>query len=318
MTTNPLPSPPQCVIGVDVGGTKTAAGALLLPAGEILARRLQPSAPERGGAQLLEDVIAMIRDLQVEAVQGGYRPLAVGIGIAELVDRSGRLVSDATIRWRELPIDQTIQAATVLPARLEADVRAAALAEARLGAGRGSDCFLYVTIGTGISSALVLNGSPYLGARGLTGTFASNPTVSPAQDGTLVAAAPLEQFSSGPAIATRFAAARPGFGGTAADVLSLAENGDVLAAQIIGSAGRALGSALGSLVNVLDPELLVLGGGLGLAGGLYREAIQEEMIRTIWADDQRSLPAVSATLGRDAGWIGAALAALDRTDPTPS
>jgi glucokinase len=134
--------------------------------------------------------------------------------------------------------------------------------------------------------------------------------VVPGDDDVREAAIPLEQFASGPALAARLSALRPGFEGTAADVLALAAGGDQLAGQIARSAGRASGAAIAHVVNVLDPELVVLGGGLGLAGGLYRDSLQQEMIRSIWADAHRDLPLVNAQLGRDAGWIGAGLAAL--------
>jgi glucokinase len=207
-------------------------------------------------------------------------------------------------------VEARARAATSLPTRVDADVRAAARAEGRLGAGRAWGCFLYVTVGTGISAALVLDGSPYLGARGLTGTFASSPVVIPGGAGALVSGPPLEQFAGGPALAARLAETRPGFRGTAADVLELAGAGDEVAREVAASAGRSLGAAVGHLVNTLDPAAVVVGGGLGLAAGLYREALERAMRESIWSDLHRDLPLLPASLGNDAGWIGAALAAL--------
>jgi glucokinase len=302
-------------IGVDVGGTKCAAGIVALPEGRVIARRLQPTEPGRGGGAVLGAAIELVKSLQEEGRRQGLEPATVGIGVAELVDIDGRIVSSATIDWQGLDVAKQIMAATGLRTSIDADVRAASRGEARFGAGRGLSEFLYITVGTGISAALVLDGSPYLGARGLTGTFASSPTIFPDQAGRLISGPPLEHYASGPALAVRFAAVNPGFSGTATDVLRLAEGGDGKARDIISSAGRALGAAVAYLVNSLDPAAVVLGGGLGLAGGLYREALESGMRPFIWSDAHRDLPLVSASLGNDAGWIGAALAALPETSP---
>jgi glucokinase len=301
---------PVWAIGIDVGGTKCAAGIVRLPEGRVLARRLQPTGPERDGDVVLADVIRIVQSLRQEASREGFTPAAVGIGVAELVDVGGQIVSAATVRWQGIPVATRVSTATSLPTHIDADVRAAARAEARLGAGRGLGDFLYVTVGTGISSALVLRGSPYLGARGLTGTFASAPGAIPGDAGNLASGPPLEQFAAGPALAARLAVARPGFGGTGADVLALAEEGDEPARAIVASAGRALGAAVAQLVNTLDPAAVVLGGGLGLASGLYRESLDGALRQYVWSNLHRDLPLVPARLGNDAGWIGAALAAL--------
>src|SRR5947209_3248578 len=124
----------------------------------------------------------------------GLEPATIGIGVAELVTPDGVVVSDATIRWKGLPIQERFQ--RLLPTCIEADVRAAARAEARWGAGAGLASFLYVTVGTGISSCLVLDGEPHHGARGLSGTFASASTFVPTKDGQIAETPPLERFAS--------------------------------------------------------------------------------------------------------------------------
>jgi glucokinase len=119
----------------------------------------------------------------------------------------------------------------------------------------------------------------------------------------------LEQYAAGPAIASRFAALRTGFDGAAPDVLKLAEVGDEPARSVVKSAGLALGAAIGQLVNVLDPKAVVIGGGLGLAGGLYRESLDEALRTHVWSELHRDIPLLSAKLGADAGLIGAAVGA---------
>ncbi len=300
------------IIGVDVGGTKCAAGLVRLPDGQVLARRLQPTAAERGGQAVLTDVIDIVCSLQEEATRLGVAPTAVGVGIAELVSPQGRVLSAATIPWKDVSIGEEIQLRTGLPARVDADVRAAARAEAQLGAGRGFASFLYITVGTGISAALVINGVPYTGARGLTGTFASSRGLIPSDDGQLSAGPPLEQFAAGPALAARFAAVRSDRTYDSPEVVAMCEAGDDLARSIVASAGEALGAAVAHLVNVLDPQAVVLGGGLGLVDGQYRRSFQAALHTHVWSEIHRDVPLMPAALGVDAGFIGAALAANSR------
>jgi glucokinase len=301
--------PETAAIGVDVGGTKIAAAAVELPEGVIVARRLQRTAPSRGGAAVLDDVVEHIGSLIEEVKSLGGQPASIGIGICELVSPLGEILSEATIHWKGQPIAGRVREKTGLPVCIDADVRVAARAEAHLGAGRGLSSFLYVTVGTGISASFVLNGTPLTGPRGLTGTFASSASLMPTSDGTLISGPPLEQYAAGPAIAARYATLQRDFLGTASDVLDLAEKGNLLARTIVETAGQSLGAAIAQLVNLLDPQGVVLGGGLGLASGLYRESLEQAFKQHVWADQHRGIPIFSAHLGIDAGVIGAALAA---------
>jgi glucokinase len=302
----------RCAIGIDVGGTKCAAGLVSLDDGRIVARELRPTQPERGGEAVLAEVIELAQWCQQEANHLAIRPISVGIGLCELVGLGGGILSDATIRWRDLRARPRIEYATQLPVFIDADVRSAARAEAHFGTGRDLKCFLYVTVGTGISSCLVLNKTPFTGARGLTGTFASGNVLIAGSDGKLVSGPPLEQFASGPALAARLAATSVGFTGTAPDVLALAATCDTFAQPIVQTAGQALGAAIAHLVNVLDPEAVVIGGGLGLAQGLYRNSLEQSMRRHVWSDLHYDVPLLPAKLGNDAGIIGAALASVHR------
>jgi glucokinase len=298
-------------IGVDVGGTKAAAGLVQLPEGRILARCLQATDAHRGGKAVLADVMEQVRALQVESRKLSVEPVVVGLAAAELVSKEGSVLSDATIRWKGMSVGEELQAHTGLPAIIDADVRAAARAEAHLGAGRGFESFLYITIGTGISSCLVNNGVPYAGARGLTGTFASSAGLMPTDEGKLASGPPLEQFAGGPALAERCAAVRRDRAYSTHEVLALAEAGDSQASAIVESAGQAVGAAIAHLVNVVDPAAVIIGGGLGLVGGLYFESLEAALRQQVWSEFHQDIPLLPAELGVDAGVIGAALAAFD-------
>jgi glucokinase len=254
-------------VGIDVGGTKIAVGAV--DAEGRLERLMHlPTA----GATL--DALAAA----AAGVGEGLDVVATGVGICELVDHEGRLRSHASIDWTEVDLAEALG-----PVALEADVRAAAIAEARLGAGRPFASFLYVTVGTGISHCLVANGEPYRGAHGcaqLVGSSAISFTCPRCGERVRRSA---EDVASGLAVA----------------------NG----ARLV-DAAEALAPFVALLVNVLDPEAVVIGGGLGTARGDYWEALVRGVREHVWAEHVRGLPVLQAGLGADSGVIGAGLVAL--------
>jgi glucokinase len=297
---------PMQVLGLDIGGTKTVGGIVSLPAGDVLATRLIATRAERSGEAVLEDVVSLARELRDEAQRMGRAIEGIGAGIAELVDREGNVTSGQTIRWRGLPIRKRLS--ELAPAVVESDVRAAALAEAHLGAGRGFRWFVYVTVGTGISCCLVQDGKPYAGARGGALVFASSPLTTVCTECGAELRPVLEEFASGPALARRFNDGAAGPVENCEAVLAAASAGDKQAAEVIRTGAEALGVSVAWLVNTLDPEAVIVGGGLGVAGGLYWEHFAASTRRHIWSEAARGLPIRMASLGAQAGLIGAACA----------
>ena len=296
-------------IGLDIGGTKTAAGIVLWPTGEMLHRTVNPTSPQRGGDAVLDDVLALARRLTEKAEQEEIKIAAIGAGVAELVDCDGNVTSSCTIAWRGQPVQEKLS--TIAPARVESDVRAAAFAEAIFGAGRGKRLFVYITVGTGISYCLMQNGEPFKGANGNAILMGSSPLSTVCSDCGAKLRPVVEEFASGPAIARRFARAkRTESVGDCQAVFRAAFNGDQDAMEILNSAGEALGVSAAFLINVLDPEIVILGGGLGTAGGIYQESFDRSCREHIFAENSRGVPIVSAKLGVDAGVIGAAAIAL--------
>jgi predicted NBD/HSP70 family sugar kinase len=300
-------------IGIDVGGTKIAAGLAEFPSGQVLARTRQPSEASRGGQAVLNDVLALARNLAAEAKKLGRSVDVIGVGLCELVDADGNIRSSNCIHWLDSPVQSTLSA--ISPAFVDADVRAAALAEALFGAGRNHKSFLYVTIGTGISCCLMLNGKPLLGSHGATGTMGSSPLSVPCEKCGIIHERTLEEIASGPALVSRFnAKGDQAKNGEA--VLAAAASGDAAALQVIQTAADALGSQLGLLINVLDPEAMVTGGGLGTSESLYWDRFVEATRRHIWSPALRDLPIVRAITGADAGWLGAAASAWKKIKPS--
>ena len=295
-------------IGIDVGGTKISAGLVTFPRAEVLAGRTIPTLPRRGGEPILADVLRLGEELAAAARSRGLPVKCLGVGLCELVDLAGRVVSGNCIAWSGLPVRERLS--SVAPALVEADVRAAALGEALFGAGRPFRTFLHVTVGTGISSCLVLEGKPFTGSRGLAGTMASSPLPASAESPSGEPPPTLEELASGPALVTRYNDRAAGTRlGSGEEVAAAAASGDALAAGVLKSAGEALGAGIGWLVNVLDPEAVVIGGGLGLSGGIYWASTVASSRRHIWSEAHRNLPILAAATGRDAGVIGAAAAA---------
>jgi glucokinase len=306
-----LSQPEEWIIGIDVGGTKIAAGAVEPGSGSVAFRVEIPTRPDRGAAAVLADIETLAETIAGELRSDGRVPIAIGIGVPELVDAAGHIRSAHLLDWSAIPLTERLGA--IAPAFIAADVRAAALAEATYGAGREFDSFAYISIGSGISSTVVQDGIPVVGARGGALVLSSGSLGVPCPECSNWTEFVLEDYASGPALARRYAAATGRAAEGAEMVIAAANDGDATAVQIVDSAADALGSALGWLVNVLDPEAIIVGGGLGLAPGRFRERLIETTRNHIWNPAARGLPFVSAALGADAGLIGAALTAAVHT-----
>ena len=290
------------ILGIDVGGTKIAAGVVDPATGAILARETIATGPARGGAAILDDTVALARRL----IAASARPVArIGIGVPQLVDVAGRIRSAYNFDWMNLPVRSRL--AELAPTTIESDVRAAALGEASFGAGTGYRQFVYVTIGTGLSYCLVLDGKPYAGANGFAIHFASSALHVICASCGAVNRPVLEEIAAGPAIAATYARRTGRATSSAEAVVAAAAAGDPTAVAVIGEAADRLGPLIGLIVNMLDPAAIVLGGGLGLAPGLYRDRLVASTRAHIWAESCRDLPILPAALRADAGVIGAAL-----------
>lgn len=299
---------PRCVIGLDVGGTKIAGGLVDAVTGRVLTRMVTPTLAKRGGQAVLDDTVELARQLTGQAVEMDYLLLGIGVGLCELVDPQGKVTSAYHFDWCNLPVQPALN--ELAPTVVESDVRAGALAEARFGAGQPYQIFCYVTVGTGISSCFVQAGRPYAGARGNALVLATMPLTTTCTTCGTELHPVLEEFAAGPALAARYnqVKAEPVNGGQA--VFAAAARGDQHAQEIIRSAGAALGNSVAFLCNVLDPEAVIVGGGLGLAGGLYWESFVQATRNHIYADNTRQLPILQSALGPDAGLIGAAARVL--------
>jgi glucokinase len=295
----------EVALGIDVGGTKVALG-LVDAEGRLSEGSRIENRTARGADDLLRRVAKEARRLAAEAGPAGVA--AVGVGICELVDAEGQVRSSASVPWSRR---QVLAALSPLgPVVVEADVRAAALAEARFGAGRDYDSFAFVTVGTGISSCLVLGGVPYAGSHGtakLLGSARVTTTCPHCAERHWVS---LEELASGPALVKQLERRSGAGAARAEEVFAAADRGDAVAERLIRELGETLGSFVALLVDIVDPQAVVIGGGLGTAGGAFWDEVVRSARAHIYAEHVRSLPIVSAELGAAAGVIGAGFRGL--------
>jgi glucokinase len=290
------------VIGVDIGGTKTAFGLIGLPDGNVIARHEMKTPREAASGQpFLDAVCAAVIRLRDEAAG---RVEGIGVGLCELVDLAGAVSSSHRVHWMGLPVLQRFGA--LAPAVIEADVRAAALAEARWGAGKEYRDLLYLNIGTGISTCWVKDGVPHAGANGHALAIASSPMVAACASCGTHSAYVLEDVAGGAALVHLYGAAIGRDVGSASEVLAAAADGEPRAQALLTEAAQLIGVSVGLAINILDPEALLIGGGLGARDGFYWEAMEKAIRRQIWSDRARQLPIRRAALGPDSGLIGAA------------
>jgi glucokinase len=302
----------HAAIGIDVGGTKVALGLLDAAQLSLLESVVIPTGRNRGGQAVLADIRAAAGQLAERATGLGRRVSGIGLVVPEIVSLAGEIVSGVVIpRWDELPVAGVLS--EIAPVRVEADVRAAAFAETALGAGQGYDYLVFVTVGTGISYTAVYQGRPIAGSRGGalnvgTTVLARLPEHCAAEHRAEPREIVLERIASGSALVERYVAC----GGTAegaADVLAAAEQGDRAAAEVLDEGARTLGLAIALLVNVLDPEAVIVGGGLGSADTPYWQATQD-YTRQYLHDFAAGTVLARGALGADAGVIGAGLTGL--------
>lgn len=290
------------VIGVDIGGTKTAFGLINFPDGGVIARHEMKTPQDEASGQAFLDVLcAAVTRLRDEAAG---RVDGIGVGVCELVDLDGAVSSSHRVHWAGLPVLQRFSA--IAPAVIEADVRAAALAEAHWGAGQGYKDLLYLNIGTGISTCWVKDGVPHAGANGHALAIASSPMVAACGACGSHSAYVLEDVAGGAALAHLYGAATGRKVESASEVLDAAADGEPRAQSLLAEAAQLVGVSVGLAINILDPEALLIGGGLGARDGPYGQAIEKAIRRQVWSELARQLPIRRAALGRDSGLIGAA------------
>jgi glucokinase len=296
------------VIGVDVGGTKMNA-ALVSRDGRFEGAVTRPT-PQGSQEEFLAGLEAI-----VEEVRDG-EAAALGLGLPSTIDqRGGRVVSSVNIPLVDVDVRSRMRERFGLPVGLDNDANAAAIAEWKIGAGRGASDMIMLTLGTGIGGGLILGGRPF---RGASGAGAELGHVVIDYEGAECGGAcdgrgHLETLASGRAADE---AAQRLYGGDAsgADLVQAARDSDAAAVEALAEIGTRLGAGIASLVNIFEPELVVIGGGFGQAGELVIGPAREVVRREALPPGRETVRIVAAELGPRAGLVGAGFVAFEALD----
>ncbi|MBM3469990.1 MAG: ROK family protein [Armatimonadetes bacterium] len=310
-------------IGVDLGGTKTLT-ALVDGRGEVVAR-VRVATPATGPDGVIEAIVACVTELSDQSGIAPRSTLGVGVGAPGPLDPDSGVVFEPPNLpgWRDVPLAALMAERLGVPAFVENDANAAAMAEWWVGAGRGVDDLVYLTVSTGIGGGLILGGRLYRGASGTAGEVGHMVIARGGPECGCGRAGCLEALASGPAIARE---ARQALEGGRPSVLSqvpreaitaevvarAAEDGDPLAREIFAGAAAALGVGITNLVNLLNPAMVIVGGGVSRAGELLFAPVRRIVLAEAFERPGAVVRVVPAALGDDVGVIGAAAVVYER------
>lgn len=311
------------VIGIDLGGTKLAAGVV---SGDLVVHH-RAHRFSRGATQteILDRLVEVVEELKLQ--NEGEQPIeAVGMGIPSLLDqKTGRAVMSVNLPIADLPIRDLMNERLGLPVAIDNDGNVAALAEQRFGAARGMNDIVLLTLGTGVGGGIVLGGKIFRGATG-SGAELGHITVladGPPCQGFCPNLGCLETMASGTALArfaNEYAQANPdsplgrevaaGREVTGATATDLAADGDEGSIGVLAKAGHYLGAGLVSLTNIFNPEAIVIGGGAAAAGELLIGPAREHLAKFGLSPNKELAQVVPAAFGAEAGMLGAAALAF--------
>ena len=306
-------------IGIDVGGTNVKI-ALVDDKGSILYSNSVPTRAEMGYEYTVNNIKQAIRDLMSETKVTGIE--GIGFDFPGQIDYKNGIVRLAPNipGWVNIPIAKIIEDEFKIPTRIDNDVHCAALGELNFGAGKGCENFICMTVGTGIGSGIVINGKLVRGASNAAGELGhiklqmhEGPLCGCGDHGCL------EAFASGPSIvamaeeyilggkSTKFRELASGGEITPFIVAEAAKQGDPVARRIFARIGEYIGFGLSSVVNLLNPEKIIIGGGVADAGDILLDPIKETIKKRAMVVAGSAVEIVPAKLGNTAGVIGASL-----------
>lgn len=309
------------VIGVDLGGTQIRAIRTDLD-GEKVVRFQLPTEAKSGGEAVLERIFTateeVMREVEPEEVVG------IGIGAPGPMDAEGRIYDPPNLPdWGDFSLTERIRDRFDRPAFAGNDANLAALGEHRFGAGQGVDDMVYMTVSTGIGGGIISGGRLLLGARGYAAEIGHQTLVI---DGPICGCGQpghLEALASGPSIARnakeRLAAGASStiadFGGeiTGESITKAAQAGDELARELFAETGFYIGLGLVNLIHILEPQRVLIGGGVSQAGDFLFEPIRETVHQRVMSPIYRVVEIVPAALGADVGLMGAVALVLSNS-----
>ena len=312
------------IVGVDLGGTNIVVGAMPTDGSHEFGVRSHPTHAELGADRVVERIGQMIDDViatsiaETGAARGNF--LGVGIGSPGPLDRErGIVIVTPNLGWRDFPLRDRVSERVGLPATLDNDANCATVGEWWRGAAAGARNVVGMTIGTGIGGGLILDGKLYHGASDVAGEVGHttiDPTGRRCKCGNYGC---LEAYASGPAIAERALEALAGGEAsllreligedlsrmTARTVYDAATRGDPLAVEVVRETARFLGTGVANLLNIFNPDVVVLAGGVAAAGDALFEPLRAEVRRRAFRPAVEACRIVGGTLTGSAGVVGA-------------
>lgn len=319
-----MPERRPWIAGVDIGGTNVNVGAVPFDGGRPEAFRSEPTEAHRGPKAVVDRVAELVRQViaQVAGPEANAERAFAGVGIGSpgpLDRKTGTVISTPNLGWRNFPLRDLVVNAIGLPATLDNDANAATYGEWWLGAGRGAHVLVGLTLGTGIGGGIVFDGELYHGVNDVAGEIGHMTIDSTGRKCKCGNYGCLEQYASGTAIAARAiegleAGARsimPEMVGelkeiTAHTVFEAVVKGDPYAAEIMKETARFLGAGVASLINILNPDRIVIAGGVTQAGDHLFLPLRDEVRRRAFRVAAEACQILPAALGPHAGVVGAA------------
>lgn len=312
----------QVVIGVDLGGTNLRA-ALLSSEGDILDKRKEATNASDGWKKVIARLVDNITRQREAAAQRGLDVTAIGVGAPGVIrmDKGIVVKSPNFPDWNNLPLRDELEKALRIPVVIENDANAAALGEQWRGAGRGIHSMILLTLGTGVGGAIVLNDIIWHGADGMAGEIGHMTLVPDGRPCSCGNTGCLEMYASARGIVQSYyeelAKAAPQASAVLKEVTSekvyqAAREGDAIAQRVMKAMGSMLGIGVANLINIFNPHMVVIGGGVKDAWPLFISATHEEIMRRAFQVPAERTEIVPSLLGDDAGMVGAAAAALQK------
>ena len=315
----------RVVIGVDLGGTNLRT-ALLSEDGNILDKRKEASHASDGWKKVVARLIDNIVRQREIAVERGFFVTAVGVGAPGIIkmDKGVVVKSPNFPDWNNLPLKEELEKALHIPVVIENDANAAALGEQWRGAGHGIGSMILLTLGTGVGGGIVLNDKIWHGADGMAGEIGHMtifPDGRPCSCGNIGC---LEMYASARGIVKSYCEALETTNPEACSVPTAitseivyqeARAGNERAIRIMNEMGRLLGIGIANLINIFNPEMIVIGGGVKDAWNLFINATNQEIMRRAFQVPAERTNIVPSLLGDDAGMVGAAAVALQKIRP---
>lgn len=315
------------VLAIDLGGTKIAS-AIVSDTGKILARDYRLTLAGEGVEPVMGRIFQSVEQLLKESKTTPSQLDSISIASAGTIDSEQGLVSVSPNLpgWRDIPLRDRIKERFGLDTFLVNDASAAALGEHRLGAGRGTVNLIYITVSTGIGGGIIIDGGLYLGSSGSAGEIghmtidASGPEcycgnkgcLEVLASGTAIAREAKKSIAAGESSALTDMVAGKTEAITAREVSLAAQGGDPLALKVVAEAANYLGVGMTNVVNIFNPDMIVIGGSVAKMGDRLLEPVRQVVAETAFGLSAQAVQIVPAGLGDDVGILGAALYALEQ------